>query len=86
MIAIECAPAFLRQLKKLPAELQEEAVEKICLFKDKSNHRQLKVHKLKGELNGKWSFSVNYRDRIVFKWLSDEVVGLLAIGDHSIYD
>jgi len=86
MIALEYAPAFLRQLKKLPAELQEEAAEKILLFRNKSNHRQLKVHKLKGELAGKWSFSVNYRNRIVFKWLSDESVGLLAIGDHSIYD
>lgn len=86
MIVIEYAPAFLRQLKKLPPELREEAAEKIILFRNKSNHAQLKVHKLKGELAGRWSFSVNYRDRIVFKWLSDNAAGLLAIGDHSIYD
>ncbi len=85
MIAIEYAPAFLRQLKKSPLGLQEEAQEKIALFKSRSNHRQLKVHKLKGELAGKWSFSVNYRDRIVFKWLSDNEAGFLAIGDHDIY-
>lgn len=86
MIAIEYAPAFLRQLNKLSAELQDDAQEKIALFKNRSNHRRLEVHKLKGELAGKWSFSVNYRDRIVFKWLSDNEVGLLAIGDHTIYD
>lgn len=86
MITIEYAPAFLRQFKKLPVSLQEEAQEKIALFKNRSNHRILKVHKLKGRLAGKWSFSVNYKDRIVFKWLSDNEVGLLAIGDHSIYD
>jgi plasmid maintenance system killer protein len=86
MIAIEYAPAFLRQLKKLPAPLRQEAQEKIALFKNRFNHQSLKAHKLKGDLAGKWSFSVNYRDRIVFKWLSDNKAGLLAIGDHSIYD
>ena len=93
MIAVEYAPAFLRQFKKLPAELQKEAQGKIALFKNRSNHRQLEVHKLKGKLAGKWSFSVNYRDRIVFKWLSDDAAGLsrrvkaglLAIGDHDVY-
>ena len=85
MIGIEYAPAFLRQFKKLPISTQEEAQEKIVLFKNRSNHRSLGVHKLKGKLRGKWSFSVNYSDRIVFKWISDNRAGLLAIGDHSIY-
>ena len=86
MITIEYAPAFLRQLKKSSPELRREAQEKIALFKNRSNHRRLKVHKLKGDLVGKWSFWVNYHDRVVFKWLSDNEAGLLAIGDHSIYD
>jgi plasmid maintenance system killer protein len=85
MIVIEYAPAFLRQFKKLPAALQEEAQEKITLFKNRTNHRALKVHKLKGKLANKYGFSVNYRDRIVFKWLSDNEAAFLAIGDHSIY-
>ncbi|MBI4093666.1 type II toxin-antitoxin system mRNA interferase toxin, RelE/StbE family [Candidatus Kaiserbacteria bacterium] len=85
MIDIEYAPAFLNQLKKLPLGLQEEAIEKIALFKNRSHHRQLKVHKLQGKMAGKWSFSVNYSYRIAFKWLPDGVAGLLAIGDHDIY-
>lgn len=85
MIEIEYAPAFLNQLKKLPADLQREASDKIALFKHRSNHRQLKLHKLKGKLAGRWSFSVNYSYRIVFKWLHDDTAGLLAIGDHDIY-
>lgn len=86
MIEIEYAPAFLNQLKKLPTDLQHEAIEKITLLKSRTNHRQLKVHKLKGKMAGKSSFSVNYSYRIVFKWLSDDAVGLLAIGDHDIYN
>ncbi len=85
MIEIEYAPAFLNQLKKLPTDLQHEAIEKIALFKERTNHRQLKVHKLKGAMAGKLSFSVNYSYRIVFKWLPDDGAGLLAIGDHDIY-
>ncbi|HEY4487626.1 MAG TPA: type II toxin-antitoxin system mRNA interferase toxin, RelE/StbE family [Candidatus Paceibacterota bacterium] len=85
MIGIEYAPAFLRQFKKLPISTQEEAQEKIGLFKNRSNHHRLGVHKLKGKLRGKWSFSVNYSDRIVFKWIADNKAGLLAIGDHEIY-
>lgn len=85
MIEVEYAPAFLKQLKKLPTELQDEARGKIALFAHRSNHRHLKVHKLKGRLASKWSFSVNYSYRIVFSWLPNGVAGLLAIGDHDVY-
>ena len=85
MIALEYAPSFLRQLKKLPPALQRETLEKVLLFKNKKNHRQLEVHKLKGKLKEKWSFSVNHSYRVVFKWLPNDSAGLLAVGDHDIY-
>ena len=85
MIEIEYAPAFLNQLKKLPTELQREAIDKITIFKERSNHRKLGVHKLKGRLAGKSFFSVNYSHRIVFKWIKKDVAGILAIGDHEVY-
>lgn len=85
MIEVEYAPTFLKQLKKCEIALQDEVKEKINLFKDKKNHQQLRVHKLHGPFAGKLSFSVNYRYRIVFKWLSSNAAALLAIGDHSIY-
>src|SRR3989344_6363986 len=85
MIALEYAPSFLRQLEKFPRALQQETLEKVRLFKDKKNHRQLEVHKLKGKLKEKWSFSVNYSYRVVFKWLPNKSAGLLTVGDHDIY-
>jgi plasmid maintenance system killer protein len=79
--------SFIRQFKKLPNTLQEEAHEKIALFKDSKNHAQLRVHKLKGELAGKLSFSVNYRYRIIFMWeVQNTSAILLAIGDHALYE
>lgn len=82
---IAYTPAFRRQFYALDASLQEEAREKIALLKDLANHRQLKVHKLHGPLQGRFSFSVNYRYRIVFAYLSKKEVVLHAIGDHEVY-
>lgn len=79
-------PEFLRSLKKLPHELQEEAIEKIDLFRDLLNHKKLKVHKLKGMLRGRYSFSVNYKTRIIFRYVrKPKEAVLLAIGDHDVY-
>ena len=79
------APPFFRQLKKLEPNLQEEVFEKIEYFKNDPNHKMLKVHKLKGRLKDRHSFSVNYKTRIVFHYLSKNEVILLAVGDHDVY-
>jgi len=85
MLAIMYAPIFVRQFHKLPKSLQGEVEEKIELFKDINNHRMLKVHKLHGLLNNRYSFSVNYKYRIIFKYETKNQVSILAIGDHDVY-
>jgi mRNA-degrading endonuclease YafQ of YafQ-DinJ toxin-antitoxin module len=82
---ISYKPSFVREFKKLPAELQEEALERIELFKNIENHKKLKVHKLKGRLKDFHSFSVTYSHRIVFSYESKEEVVFIAIGDHNVY-
>ena len=79
-------PTFVRQFENLDPDLQEEVLEKITLFQNKKNHRLLKVHKLKGKLAGRHSFSVNYKTRIVFSYVNTRVVVFLAIGDHAVYN
>lgn len=78
-------PKFLRQLGALDVELQKETLEKIELLKDPKNHKQLKVHKLKGPLAGRYSFSVNYSTRIIFMYENSKIAILLVIGDHDLY-
>jgi Txe/YoeB family toxin of Txe-Axe toxin-antitoxin module len=51
-----------------------------------TNHRRLKVHKLKGKLSGCYVCSVNYKIRIVFSYTKEKDILLLAIGDHDIYN
>lgn len=76
---------FLRIYNKLEAELKKEVQEKISLFRDRKNHKFLKVHKLHGRLRERYSFSVNYKFRIVFKYLDKKTAVLLTVGDHDIY-
>lgn len=85
MIEISFKPSFVRQVKLLEEDLFEEVIEKIEFFKYKKNHSSLKVHKLHGKLSGCWSFSVNYKIRVVFQYLSKTEIVLLAVGDHDVY-
>ncbi len=75
----------MKRFNKLSSSLQDEVEEKIELFKVDQSHSFLKVHKLKGPLKGLYSFSVNYRIRIVFERLSDKKIALLSVGSHEIY-
>ena len=85
MLKISYTPSFVKQFASLEYDLQEEVLEKKEILKDPKNHKQLKVHKLKGYLKGRYSFSVNYKTRIIFSYLSKNEVIFLAIGDHGIY-
>lgn len=81
---ITYSPKFLRRFKRLEQELQIEAKEKIKLFGQDPSPQFLKTHKLNGRLN-QYSFSVNYKYRIVFTYISKEEAYFLTIGNHSIY-
>lgn len=85
MLTVLYKPTFVRQYKKLPEALRQEAKEKIAIFRKNPNHPFLKTHKLKGKLKGFFSFSVNYAYRIIFSYESKNTSVLLTIGDHQIY-
>ncbi len=87
MLRIGYAASFVRHFKKLHPALKREVVERIEEFKDPKNHRQLEVHKLTGRMRGKYAFSVNYSDRVIFEWSKDKKTAyLFDVGDHSVYE
>lgn len=86
MVTVGFTPEFFRSLKKLTPELQENAFQRIELFRDRSNHQRLKVHKLHGKYAGFFGFSIDRKNRIMFKWISADEAKLHTIGDHPIYD
>ncbi len=84
-IEIKYTAEFIGLYGKLENDLQIEVKEKIELFKDHKNHTQSKVHKLHGRFNGYLSFSIDYKNRILFKYTAKNTATLLIVGDHDIY-
>ena len=85
MIEVFFTKSFIKTVKYFDKDLKEEVFEKIDMFKNKDNHILLKVHKLHGEYKNYYSFSVNYKIRIVFLWSNKNKVTFYAIGDHDVY-
>ncbi|KKU20078.1 MAG: Plasmid stabilization system [Candidatus Saccharibacteria bacterium GW2011_GWA2_46_10] len=85
MIEVVFTTGFFRQYNKLENDLREEVKEKIELFRKDPHAPMLKAHKLKGKLKGYFSFSVNYRYRVIYEYDSKMTVALLTVGDHDIY-
>ena len=86
MIEIVFTPSFDRLMKKLEPALLDAISETLEQFKDRRAHARLKVHKLQGRLKGLCAFSVDYRHRVIFRWIDMKHVLLLDFGDHSMYE
>lgn len=71
--------------RKIPVKIRILAEKKERLFRMSAHDPRLKTHALSGELEGRWSFSVNYQYRIVFRFVEDKTVAFLAIGTHEVY-
>lgn len=79
------APEFRRDYKKLTPELKQRLKVLGPLFERNPFDPRLRTHKLTGKLQGRWSFSLDHRNRALFRFLSGGAVLLLRVGDHSIY-
>lgn len=77
--------SFKNYKKRLPEKKLDKLKERIVIFESDPFDPRLKTHKLKGNLRDYWSFSVSYSDRILFRFLDNETVFFIDIGDHSIY-
>lgn len=85
MYTVSYRASFVRQYDRLEEELKEEVKEKLKLLRNKNNHERLRVHKLHGRFKKFWSFSVNYKMRIIFQFESDKELVIFDIGDHDVY-
>jgi mRNA-degrading endonuclease YafQ of YafQ-DinJ toxin-antitoxin module len=85
MITVSYKPSFIKKVRHLDVELYKELLDRIELLKDDRNHNLLKVHKLHGHFKDCYSFSVDYRIRVIFQYESKNEIVLLSIGDHEVY-
>ena len=77
---------FIRQYKKLPAEIKILVKNKELIFRDDSFDSRLKTHKLSGRLDGLYSFSINHSYRIIFRISEEGFAEFYEIGNHDIYE
>jgi len=83
---IELSVKFRKAYKKLAVKRPDIAVialEKILLFSQQPNNPILKFHKLQGEYNNQYSFSVEYDIRIIVDLTDSGTAILTMIGSHD---
>jgi len=86
MIELIWDESFTRTLKKWRKkhpELVDRFQQKLELFKNEPFHPSLKTHSLVEDLAGSFAISINYEQRLVFKFLSDTKVVLIDLGTHD---
>ena len=79
-------PKFARQFTRMPRAAQDAAIERERWFRVNPFDPRLHTHKLKGPLDGFWSFSITNRYRIIFDFAEANTVRFYTIGDHDVYD
>jgi len=79
------SPQFSREYQQLPEIIKIKAEGKEKIFYANPFDARLKTHKLEGRLSELWSFSIDYRYRVVFELKNEKTVIFHAVGDHSIY-
>ena len=82
---VHVAPRFFKSFAKLPPAVQAQAKEKDAWFRTNPFNPRLRTHKLKGPLAGAWAYSVTYRYRVLFRFLTDDEVLYYDVGTHDVY-
>ncbi|WP_308254530.1 type II toxin-antitoxin system mRNA interferase toxin, RelE/StbE family [Geminocystis sp. GBBB08] len=66
-----------------------DAIEKtLTILAEDYTQQSLRSHKLKGDLQGCWSSSIDYSNRIIFEFVNDPdgnslAINLLTLGSHD---
>ncbi len=76
---------FEREYKKLPLNVKKLAETAESFFLNDPFDVRIKTHKLHGRLKDFYSFSIGYKYRIVFDYISKDMAHFHSIGNHNIY-
>ncbi len=76
---------FIKQFKKLPANIRHKVVAKEKIFKNDPLHPSLRLHELHGNLKNSWSITVNKNYRIIFQRKDGGLIVFHSVGSHNIY-
>lgn len=85
MLMVHVSTRFKRSFRRIPKAVQEDFAKQIEQFQVEPFHSDLRTHKLSGGLAGRYSFYLRDGYRVLFEFLSDNVVLLVNIGSHDQY-
>ena len=83
-IIINYSSSFFKDLRKFPKNQLKFLTQKEKIFLQNPFDPRLKTHKLKGELDDFYAFSISYHWRIVFHFEGKNVI-FDAVGTHEVY-
>jgi mRNA-degrading endonuclease YafQ of YafQ-DinJ toxin-antitoxin module len=84
MITVYYSSAFKKAIKKYSSH-RKQIEKRIGIFIENPYDLRLKTHKLSGELEGYYSFSISYNLRVLFEFIDDRTVGFIDLGTHGVY-
>ncbi|MFH1325982.1 MAG: type II toxin-antitoxin system mRNA interferase toxin, RelE/StbE family [Candidatus Falkowbacteria bacterium] len=79
------SPKFVRKYKRLLDCVKDKAEKAEQLFRANPFYPALKIHKLTGKFKNFYSFSIDYKYRIIFEFEDRNTVYFHSVGDHSVY-
>ncbi|MGF1938766.1 MAG: type II toxin-antitoxin system YafQ family toxin [Nostoc sp. ChiQUE02] len=91
MINLVWSAGFVRKFKRLirkNPQLRSQVEKVLQLLTEDPFDSSLRTHKLKGDLDGVWSCSIDYDNRILFEFVTnsdsgEEDILLLTVGSHD---
>ena len=83
MLEIIVAEEFQRLYSELPSHIQKKAEKKEEVFRKNPFHPSLHTEKLEPKGKQVWSFRVDKKYRIIFRFLGENKIVFIAIGPHD---
>lgn len=85
MLTIHVSTRFHRSFRRIPKTVKDDFAKQITQFQVEPFDPTLRTHKLSGGLAGRYSFYLRDGYRVLFEFMSDNVVLLVNIGSHDEY-
>lgn len=87
MVKLIFAKSFWKCLRKLEKKEREKVLKKLDVFEKNPFYPLLQTEKLNPKKHNVYSFRVDYRYRVIFRFANDGAAEVLFVGHHhEIYD
>jgi proteic killer suppression protein len=83
MLEILITEEFEKRFKELPPAVQKKAEKQEKLFRQNPFHPSLHTEKLEPKRRQVWSFRIDRRHRIIFRFMEGSRVVFLTVGPHE---